>query len=258
MPKKPGTKAPTPKPPSKLFKNLIAAGFVLVGTVASGLFVLQLQQTPEELVASKVVRVANYAGTSGGTGFLVKGNSGKTYILTNAHVCELSEKTKLFTHEEGRPVARRIIEVSEVADLCLLEADPSSEGLDLATDVQPQQFVKIIGHPLLKPVTIEEGRISFKEQVDVLGFVIENDEQREACAGPTKRIEKVNFFFFQIDACIISQMAYMVNAVSYPGNSGSPVVDERGDVVGVLFASNNKNWSFVVPLEEVKAFLDKH
>ena len=51
---------------------------------------------------------------------------------------------------------------------------------------------------------------------------------------------------------------YIISAITYPGNSGSPVVNYWGNVIGVLFAGerNFHTFGLIVPLDEVKRFLD--
>ena len=42
-----------------------------------------------------------------------------------------------------------------------------------------------------------------------------------------------------------------------PGSSGSPMVNEAGDVVGVVFAIDEKAWASMVSLSDLRKFLQK-
>jgi len=50
---------------------------------------------------------------------------------------------------------------------------------------------------------------------------------------------------------------HMLDIVSYGGNSGSPIVDYFGNVVGVLFGGyvGHHTEAFIVPLIELELFL---
>ena len=41
-----------------------------------------------------------------------------------------------------------------------------------------------------------------------------------------------------------------VSKISWKGDSGAAVVDEYGDVLGILFASNNKT-TYIIPISEI-------
>ncbi len=59
-----------------------------------------------------------------------------------------------------------------------------------------------------------------------------------------------------LDVCMEEVLAYRTTAVSLPGNSGSPVVDYKGNVIGVLFAGDSEvHWGLVITLDDVRDFL---
>jgi hypothetical protein len=64
----------------------------------------------------------------------------------------------------------------------------------------------------------------------------------------------------EIKACIVrTEAAYMTSIVIYSGNSGSPMVDFWGRVVGVAFASDNRDhYGDIVSLDDLETFLAKY
>lgn len=172
---------------------------------------------------SAVFRLLGLFG--GGTAFLVRGASGKTYTLTNAHVCESASFAAL---SEDHLLPLQIIEISSNTDLCLLSAPflPEAKPLKLAAEApKPHSKVFVLGYGLLIGNALTEGRF-----VTTL---------------PQKILNVLN--------------PYYITAPILPGNSGSPVTNEAGELIGVAFASGLEVdfRGLVVPLDQIKAFL-KH
>lgn len=210
---------------------------------------------------SYVVRITNKAGTSGGTGFHIQAPTGQTYILTNAHVCGLGKDSKtVFIARDAfdRKIERRIIEVSEKTDLCVVEALPGESGLKLSgNEPTLQETLYIIGHPLLYPLTLSKGRIIDKiSDETVLDHVMEDGEPDSSCSMPKNRIKVIQDFFGPVRACLIVIPAYVMNAQILPGNSGSPVFNKYGRVIGVVFAGDGRGgFGALVTRDDIVDFL---
>lgn len=232
----------------KILKALAIAGSVLLLSTAS----IRLPQLHNDYIRSSVgsQTVMIKSGRSGGTGFFVKTAKGQTYVLTNRHICELAIDERLTVHVQGeaRPYSLRVIERSNSADLCLVEAPKHvGGGLVVADSLDLGQIVRIVGHPKLMPLTQSKGEYVGEEVIDLLfsnGPCPEETDQfhtEEDWGGPV---------------CIMSVGAGLTNALALGGNSGSPTVNDLGQVVGVLFAGNpSDNWGLIVRLSDIKEFL---
>lgn len=199
-------------------------------------------------VGSQVIMLSNRAGNGGGTGFAVKAPSGEVYTLSNAHVCRI--EGGLYTQlENGRRIKMKILEVSDSSDLCLLNGLKGFDGLDLASSVSIGEELGLVGHPKLMPLTVSRGQlIGYASALVLVGL----GPCGEDMAPPTYSEQRTPFGV----ACIMDVNAGFTNVVALPGNSGSPVVNIFGNVVGVLFASDTDvYWGIMVPLKEVKSFL---
>lgn len=171
-----------------------------------------------------------YGNRTYGTGFNMK-YKGKKFIITNQHVCAVSKRLGHPGYAIVNGSLRKIIAVSKHHDLCALEADFNG-GLELSNkDVEPLDKIILMGHPRGLDLVIREGRI-VKEDIKI-------------CVGYGAGVVK----------CRPSDM---ISATAYPGNSGSPVLNEYGKVVGVLYAGSGAypHEPFIVPFEYLQRFLN--
>lgn len=207
-----------------------------------------------DYIGDSVVRVMNIEKSSGGTGFHVEAKSGKTYILTNAHVCGLAKDGNLLVEKNGEEMIRKIVKVYDQHDLCLVQAMPEPEGvLEVSDSLDVGDDIVLIGHPGLRDLTLSHGEFIGQDTIQMVNMEI---SKKEDCSG--KWVENPMFlmFFGQLGVCVESFVTSAISAPSYGGNSGSPVVNKYGNVVGVLFAGSSQvNDAHMVPLNNVKDFL---
>jgi len=210
-------------------------------------------------IANKTVYITNSEGTSGGTGIHVKARSGKTYLLTNDHVCGLgNNKNEVYVSFDNsdRLIPRRIVEKSIMTDLCLVEGMPEVEGISLAKSASYGSIVYQVGHPRLMPITLTQGEFISKQMVRVLIGPIFTEEDKMNCSLPKNSIIKVDGLFGEVELCTIKVMGNLSNIPTLPGNSGSPIVNEWGKLVALTFAGDNRiNWGISIPLEDIERFL---
>jgi S1-C subfamily serine protease len=170
--------------------------------------------------ASSVLLLTTLDGRGGGTAFYVKAKSGKTFIMTNRHICEGGA---VYTYA-GRMVELSIVEISPETDLCLLASiETTAAPLELGSEPQQHDRVSVKGYGYLLGETLSEGHFVGYLPRGILG--VENP-------------------------------GYITASV-LPGNSGSPVFNTSGYLVGVIFASSPDiaNRGLIVPLDQVRAFL---
>lgn len=291
MPKKSPLSEQLMKLKNKLFgaiKSIVSFTVELASyVVLIGLIIYGAARAPEihgqwlrSSVGKKVYTIRWDERSGGGTGFAVKAPSGQSYILTNDHVCGVSQdgQTVLVSNEDGLSMRRRIIERSDFSDLCLIEGIPNVQGLSLGSSPAIGQIVGTVGHPSLMPITLSRGEIITAEDVMIgIGPVAElNPETNQweqispmrggvlenQCKQKKNEIIETDldfgFFSIRVKYCVvITKKAYRTNMLIQPGNSGSPMVNFWGNLTGVMFASDRYNWGIAVSLDDVKRFL-KH
>jgi S1-C subfamily serine protease len=206
-----------------------------------------------EYAGSQVFRLTNVEMTGGGTGFVVKVPGGKTVLMTNSHVCEGIQKnsasSKILATQGDKKFYLKIIKIYRKHDLCAIEAPKGYRGLSVGSEPTIGQLITIVGHPRLKPLTLSHGQIIAEELVQIPVKQVSHPSQ---CDAGTKAMA-VPFYGI---LCVKTYSTTSTNARAMPGNSGSPVVDSLGQVVAVLFCSDNEIFDGgAVPLRFLEAFL---
>lgn len=199
----------------------------------------------------------------GGTAFSVKGKSGTVYFLTNDHICMRSkDNTVLLKDDGGFAVVGRIVERSQITDLCLISSPQMLVPLDLANNVSIGQKVQTVGHPNLYALTIgNTGEVVQTYSTSLRIGAIDNTPEAKVeqleCDLTNKK-----FFVYKTKEEIQCRLpvpeAYVTTSLVRPGSSGSPLVNFEGDVVGVVCGMDAYGWGIVVSLPAVKEFLSNH
>ncbi|MCP4132189.1 MAG: serine protease [bacterium] len=180
--------------------------------------------------APSVVVVRSPGGM--GSGFFINKDG---YVITNFHVIKGEKhltitRFKKFGKELKRIVHKkiRIVALDPFHDLAVLQIEEKiSDGLQPvvlspADDVEMGEKIFVIGNPLGLERTVTEGVISHTSRI---------------FAGK---------IFLQVDASV------------NPGNSGGPLFNSRGQIIGVINMGvrNMQGLNFAIPVRHVKFLLD--
>ena len=146
--------------------------------------------------------------TSSGSGFAVTSNG---YVVTNYHVVKGCTDVKI--HDKGRKIKASIVTYDPNNDIALLKGNFIPRKFYPLSRKSPELLTEVFvaGHPFGK-------RISASVKV-TKGIV-------SSLSGVGN-----NFSNFQIDAAL------------QPGNSGGPIMNDKGNVVGVAVAKLKRDWA---------------
>ncbi|MCA9576899.1 MAG: trypsin-like peptidase domain-containing protein [Polyangiales bacterium] len=183
-----------------------------------------------EALNTSTVTVA--IGGGSGSGFVATDDG---WVVTNAHVVQSSRGAARLRLGTGQQVGARVLAVDSTHDLAILApvAGPMPRPLPLADPdtVRVGQTVLAFGSPFGLDGTLTQGIVSARRDLPGVG------------GGQVHGL-------IQTDATI------------NPGNSGGPLVNTRGEVIGVNTAilsrtGGSHGIGFAVPVNYVKALIEE-
>ncbi|MBD2663135.1 HhoA/HhoB/HtrA family serine endopeptidase [Richelia sinica] len=156
-----------------------------------------------------------------GSGFILSENG---ELLTNAHVVEKTD-TVLVTLKDGRTFTGKVVGVDPVTDVAAVKISAQNlPKVDLGNsqNLIPGQWAIAIGNPLGLDNTV------------TIGIISATDRTSAQVGVPDRRVS-----FIQTDAAI------------NPGNSGGPLLNAKGEVIGVNTAirADAQGLGFAIPIE---------
>ena len=158
-----------------------------------------------------------------GSGFITRSDG---VLLTNAHVVEGADTVKV-TLPDGRSFPGKVLGADPFTDVAVVKVaanDLPVAPLGNSADVRPGQWAIAIGNPLGLDNTVTMGIVSAKARQNALG-----GGQRVA--------------HIQTDAAV------------NPGNSGGPLINDRGQVIGINTAIRQApggGLSFAIPINKAE------
>ena len=209
---------------SKLAKELSPA-VVSISVHRKG---LRGRRGPSEAPFPLPFHAPDDGGRGLGSGFIVHADG---YILTNHHVIEDADEIRVHLSDETEHAATVIGSYKQL-DVALVKIKPKRPltvaALGDSASLEIGEWVIAIGNPFGLSHTVTAGIVSAKGRRDV---------------QPGRQPMYANFI--QTDASI------------NPGNSGGPLINIRGEVVGINTAINRagQGIGFAVPINMVKTVL---
>lgn len=158
---------------------------------------------------------------SGGTGFLI---DGKGYLITNAHVVD-GAKTIVIQNNKGQDFRAELVHLNTSADIAVLKITDS--------DFKPLNSL---------PYGISRAGADLGEPLFTLGYpreeIVYNEGYMSAKTG------------FKGDT-----ISFQIGVTANPGNSGGPVFNKNGEIIGIINTRQEKAEGVVFAISSRNIFL---
>lgn len=164
-----------------------------------------------------------------GSGFIINENG---YVMTNAHLVQGSSSISIFQGNDRKEYKASIIGIDSASDIALLKIRSEKKFpflyLGNSDNVNVGEWIMAVGNPFGFANTVTQGIVSAKgREFDSI------------------RVKRRFGHFIQTDASI------------NPGNSGGPMLNYRGEVIGIntALSTSSLGIGFAIPINTAKTVL---
>ena len=200
-----------------------------------------VEKVYDSVVVVNVYRSQKLYGS--GSGFIFKKDGNKYYVMTNNHVAENADSIKVILSDDSS-YDTTLVGMDKYLDIAVLsfesDKDHSISEIGSSNDARVGDTVFTVGAPIDSTVyswTVTRGILSGKD--------------RKVTVSTNSNSNVADYI----------RTALTTDAVINSGNSGGPLCNSNGEVIGItnmkLVSTGIEGMSFAIPIEEAMQYANK-
>ena len=219
-----------------LITSNVSVKQVVKNITTSELVETSISTSVDKVYGSTVIIIAykDDKKISTGTGFVYKKDKKNAYIMTNNHVIDKADKVEVEFNDKSEKIEAKILGGEVYSDIAVLTIDVNKAADEVEVgntkDIKLGDIIFTVGSPMGEDYkgTVTKGIVSGKDRMIEVNL--------------TGNVSDYYMKVIQIDAAV------------NPGNSGGPLCDVSGKVIGIISLKIVKDevegMGFAIPIED--------